>query len=122
MTSTDVRNLNRNLATATDASREITEATRTVASVTARLLRKNSHTEPIPDAWPLITSLKLRSVGWLGVRSGVSEKISCDGLNAVETIHAIGNSVTRATSTPIPFKLVLLALFTAMARPPGPVT
>ncbi len=63
MTSTDARNLNRNLATATDASRETTEATRTVASVTARLLRKNSHTEPIPDAWPLITSREVAERG-----------------------------------------------------------
>ncbi len=50
MISNDARNLNRNLATATDASSESTDATSTVASVTARLLRKKSHTEPIPDA------------------------------------------------------------------------
>src|SRR5215467_14038572 len=116
MISTEARNLNRNLATATDASKETSDATRTVASVTARLLRKNSHTDPIPDAWPLITSLKLPSVGWPGVSCGVSEKISCDGLNAVEIIQAIGNSVTRATSTAVPLRLTVLILLTATGR------
>src|SRR5262245_3792523 len=115
MISTEARNLNRNLATATDASSETSDARRTVASVTARLLRKKSHTGPIPETWPLITSLKLLSVGWLGVRSGVSEKISWDGLNAVEIIQAIGNSVTIATSTAVPLRLKLLSRLTATA-------
>src|SRR5262245_25324656 len=123
MTRTEARNLNLNLATATDARSETSDARSTVASVTAMLLRKNSHTEPIPDAWPLITCAKFPSVGWAGVRSGVREKISCDGLNAVDTIHAIGNSVTRATSTPVPLRLMVLSLFGVLpARvvdPPG---
>src|SRR5215472_11938294 len=123
MTSTEARNLNLNLATATDARSETSDARSTVARVTAMLLRKNSHTEPIPDAWPLITCAKLPSVGCAGVRSGVREKISCDGLNAVDTIHAIGNSVTRATSTPVPLRLMALSLFGPLpARgddPPG---
>src|SRR5258708_28299985 len=99
MTSTEARNLNLNLATATEASSETTDASSTVARVTAMLLRKNSHTEPIPDACPLITCAKLPSVGCAGVSAGVREKISCDGLKAVDTIQAIGNSGTRATST-----------------------
>ena len=37
------------------------------------LLRKNSHTEPMPEACPLITALKLPSVGRAGRRLGVSE-------------------------------------------------
>src|SRR5260221_12412729 len=86
-----------------------------VASVRAMLLRKTSATEPIPDAWPLIAWAKLPSVGCDGARSGVSEKISCDGLNAVDIIHAIGNSVTRATSTPVPLRLTVLSLFRAAA-------
>ncbi len=67
------RSRNRNRATATEASSESSEAISTVASVTVRLLRKNSHTGPIPDAWPLMTWLKLPSVGWAGSRLGVSE-------------------------------------------------
>src|SRR5262249_49284487 len=109
------RNLNLNLATATDASSETSEASSTVANVTAMLLRKNSHTEPIPDARPLTTWAKLPSVGCAGVRSGVSEKISCDGLNAVDTIHAIGNNVIMATSTPVPLMLTVLSLLMATA-------
>src|ERR1700729_825309 len=83
------RNRNRNRATATDASRENSDAIRTVARVTARLLRKNSQTEPIPEACPLMTREKLPSVGWVGSRLGVREKISADGFKAVDTIQQI---------------------------------
>ncbi len=55
--SSEVRN--RNLATATEASSESSDASRTVTRVTARLLRKNSQTEPMPDARPLITCVRL---------------------------------------------------------------
>ena len=47
MTRKLARSRNRNRATATDASSDTSEATRTVDSVTSRLLRKNSQTEPI---------------------------------------------------------------------------
>ena len=69
----DARKRNRNRATAIEASSEISEASTTVDSVTRRLLRKNSQTEPIPDAWPLMTAEKLPSVGWVGSSCGVSE-------------------------------------------------
>ena len=46
----EARNRNRNLATATDASSDRNEEIRTAARVTARLLRKNSQTVPIPEA------------------------------------------------------------------------
>ena len=44
-----------------------------MARVTARLLRKNSQTEPIPDTCPLMTWEKLVSVGCDGQQVGVSE-------------------------------------------------
>ncbi len=68
------RSRNRNRATATDASSDSTEATSTVASVTVRLLRKKIQTGPIPDAWPLMTWLKLpqRRVGRQQARASAS--------------------------------------------------
>ncbi len=69
----EVRNLEENLATATEAISDSTEASSTVDSVTIRLLRKNSQIDPMPDALPLITWVKLASVGWAGSREGVSE-------------------------------------------------
>ena len=72
-TRNDARNRNRNLATATEASSEIIEASSTVARVTARLLRKKRNTDPMPEACPLITVAKLPRVGCAGTRLGVSE-------------------------------------------------
>jgi hypothetical protein len=69
----DARKRNLNRATATDASSDSSEASRTVASVTVRLLRKNCQTDPMPDACPLITCEKLPRVGRDGTRLGVSE-------------------------------------------------
>ena len=65
----EVRSRNRNLATATAASSENSDATTTAASVTDRLLRKNIQTEPTPDACPLMTGRSCpawdgRAAGW----------------------------------------------------------
>jgi hypothetical protein len=42
-------------------------------------------------------------VGWVGNGCGVSEYHSVAGLNAVDTIQKIGNSVISATSSPSTF-------------------
>src|SRR5260370_42191142 len=81
------RNRNRNLAAATAASSDTTEAISTAARVTARLLRKNSHTVPIPAACPLITWEQLPRVGWAGSRRGVGQQISGDGVDGVGAIQ-----------------------------------
>src|SRR6185437_554591 len=95
----EVRNRNRNLATATAASRAAREERTTAVSVTRRLLAKNVQNE-MPTVLPLNTLWKLARVGWAGSGCGVSEKISRGGLNAVEIIHTIGASETTATTTP----------------------
>ncbi len=105
------RNRNRKRATATAASSDTSEASTTVTTVTSRLLRKNTQNEmPSPAAWPFITLEKLCSVGCSGTGCGVRENSSPAGLNAVETIQKIGNSVTRATITPRLFSAAFLVL------------
>src|SRR6185312_7381283 len=101
MINSEVRNRNRNLATATAASRAAREERTTAVSVTRRLLAKNVQNE-MPTVLPLITLWKLARVGWAGSGCGVNEKISRGGLNAVEIIHTIGARETTATSTPAP--------------------
>src|ERR1700733_2197926 len=99
MTRYVVRNRNRNRATPTAASSAITEDATTATTVTNRLFfRKFQYGMPI--TLPSITARKFPSVGWDGNGCGVSVYHSVAGLNAVDTIHKIGNSVISATSTP----------------------
>src|SRR5581483_12051805 len=98
----EVRNRNLNLATAIAASIAISVDAITEASVTNRLFfRKFQY--GCPMTLPSRTERKFPSVGCSGTGCGVREKISVAGLNAVDTIHTIGNRVTSATSTPSVF-------------------
>src|SRR5579863_7701332 len=97
-----LRNLNRNLASATAASSAIKEDATTDTRVTNRLFfRKFQYGSP--TTLPSITARKLPRVGCLGSGCGVSEYHSVAGLNAVDTIQKMGNSVISATSTPSKF-------------------
>src|SRR5580700_6439763 len=97
-----VRNLNRNLASATAARSAMKDDATTDTTVTNRLFfRKFQYGSPM--TLPSITARKLPSVGWAGSGCGVSEYHSVAGLNAVDTIQKMGNSVISATSSPSTF-------------------
>src|SRR5580704_754351 len=97
-----VRNLNRNLASATAASSAINDDATTDTTVTNRLFFKKFQYGS-PTTLPSITARKLPSVGCEGSGCGVSEYHSVAGLNAVDTIQKMGNSVISATSSPSRF-------------------
>src|SRR6516164_9745917 len=97
-----VRNRNRNLASAMAASSAINEDATTATTVTNRLFfRKFQYGSPM--TLPSITARKFPRVGCLGSGCGVSEYHSVAGLNAVDTIQKMGNSVISATSSPSRF-------------------
>src|SRR6516225_10462860 len=81
-------------ATKEDAATDIT--------VTNRLFfRKFQYGSPM--TLPLSTARKFPRVGCAGSGCGVSEYHSLAGLNAVDTIQKMGNSVISATSSPSRF-------------------
>src|SRR5580704_12811018 len=94
-----VRNLNRNLASAIAASSAIKDDATTDTTVTNRLFfRKFQYGSPM--TLPSITARKFPNVGCEGNGCGVSEYHSVAGLNAVDTIQKMGNSVISPIRRP----------------------